>query len=298
MNVINPSRWGYEDKIVESGGTTARRIMVKEQYRTPCWQVPLDTTVVVTHGAVWLSHGNAVEAPAKPVLSGMWIQENDRIHLEKGTLYQLTGVRDSVVHEYSYGYHIRGEELVLNQVMPGEHIEEDEFRDILLSYIRTTTESGGVIDISEAGEIAESLASDGRLIGMCNGCFDLIHPGHAELLLQAKQRCEVLFVGLNTDSSVRRAKGDGRPFIEEEGRAIMLSSMRFVDHVVMNDSLTCVEVVKAIKPDVYITTPDCSECAEAKATLAIGGRVEVIDPFHGWSTTKISNEILEAHSPR
>lgn len=295
---MHPYRWGFEEFIVDRPEASARRIMVKEQFRTPLWQVSRDTSLVVGQGAVWLEQrapddlGRYGDPDA--VMSGMWCQENDRIHLDKASQFRLTGVTDAIVYEYSYGCREVGDDDELKSLDHGRDVPDEDFRDLLLSYVRATTESGGVIDISEAGEVAEALARNGRLIGMCNGCFDMIHPGHAELLLQAKQRCEVLFVALNTDSSVRKSKGEGRPFISEDGRAIMLSSMKFVDHVVMNDSPTCVDAVKAIKPDIYVTTPDCVECAEAKAALAIGGRVEVVDPLPGWSTTRISNQILEA----
>jgi rfaE bifunctional protein nucleotidyltransferase chain/domain len=282
---MNLRRWGYESPIINEAELSVRKIMVKEQYRTPLWRASRDVVLVVTEGAVQMEHG---EHPKSLPVS--WGNEDGKFVLEKGDWYRFTGVRDSILYEHAYGE----EDEIEGAVGEGSLLDEEDFRDLLLSYVLSTMDTGEVLEISDAGEVADALARKGRLVGVCNGCFDMLHPGHAELLLQAKQRCDSLFVVMNTDSSVSKLKGESRPIISEEGRAIMLSCMRFVDHVVMNESLTCVEAVKAIKPDVYVTTPSGVEGPEAKATLALGGRVEVIDPLPRWSTTNLVNKVLEA----
>ena len=82
-----------------------------------------------------------------------------------------------------------------------------------------------------------------------NGCFDILHRGHVEYLAKAADMGDVLVVGLNTDASVRRLKGEGRPINNQEARALVLASLSFVDAVVLFDEDTPLELIKAVRPD-------------------------------------------------
>jgi D-beta-D-heptose 7-phosphate kinase/D-beta-D-heptose 1-phosphate adenosyltransferase len=118
-----------------------------------------------------------------------------------------------------------------------------------------------------------------RRLVLTNGCFDLLHAGHIDLLQKARGMGDLLVVGLNSDKSVRRVKGPGRPLVGEEDRAIMLSELRCVDAVVIYDQLTPRTLVKAIHPTVLVKGADY-----AKGTVigrreieSWGGRVELVE---------------------
>ncbi|MCU0370465.1 MAG: D-glycero-beta-D-manno-heptose 1-phosphate adenylyltransferase [Bacteroidales bacterium] len=122
-----------------------------------------------------------------------------------------------------------------------------------------------------------------------NGCFDILHRGHIEYLSQARDNGNVLVIGLNSDASVRRIKGKGRPVQDEMTRALVLASLRFVDAVVLFDEDTPYELIKSIQPDVLVKGGDYTEETIVGADLvrANGGEVVVIPLVEGYSTSRI-----------
>jgi D-beta-D-heptose 7-phosphate kinase/D-beta-D-heptose 1-phosphate adenosyltransferase len=127
----------------------------------------------------------------------------------------------------------------------------------------------------------------GLRIGFTNGCFDLLHAGHISLIRQARAACDRLIVGLNTDASVKRLKGEGRPVNGEHARAVVLASLADVDAVTLFGEDTPVELIKAIKPDVLVKGADYSEATVVGADIVkgYGGRVVLADLTPGFSTT-------------
>jgi D-beta-D-heptose 7-phosphate kinase / D-beta-D-heptose 1-phosphate adenosyltransferase len=117
-----------------------------------------------------------------------------------------------------------------------------------------------IVPIDRAEELAVELRRQGKRIIFTNGCFDLLHPGHLAYLRQARELGDVLIVGLNTDASIKRLKGEDRPINPEEARAVMLSALRFVDHVVLFGNLeeedTPTELIRRIQPDMLIKGGD------------------------------------------
>ena len=124
-----------------------------------------------------------------------------------------------------------------------------------------------------------------------NGCFDILHRGHIEYLSQARDNGDVLIIGLNSDASVRRIKGEGRPVLDEMSRALVLASLRFVDGVVLFDEDTPFELIKLVQPDVLVKGGDYTEKTIIGADIvkANGGQVVVIPLVEGYSTSKILN---------
>jgi rfaE bifunctional protein nucleotidyltransferase chain/domain len=124
-----------------------------------------------------------------------------------------------------------------------------------------------------------------------NGCFDILHRGHTEYLSQARDKGDVLIIGLNTDASVRRIKGESRPVQDQESRALLLASLRFVDAVVFFDEDTPQELIRAIKPDVLVKGGDYTEENIVGADIVKGGGGEVvtIPIVEGYSTSSILN---------
>ena len=133
----------------------------------------------------------------------------------------------------------------------------------------------------------------GKTVAFTNGIFDIIHQGHVFSLSQAAKEADFLIVGLNSDASTKRLKGNSRPINDEQSRAIVVSALLMVDAVVFFEEDTPLELIKAIMPDVLIKGGDYSveQVAGAKEVMANGGRV-VINPIkEGHSTTSIIKKI-------
>lgn len=129
--------------------------------------------------------------------------------------------------------------------------------------------------------------AQGLKIVFTNGCFDLLHRGHVEYLAKASDKGDVLVVGLNTDASVRRLKGESRPINDEVARATVLASLSCVDAVVLFDEDTPYELIKAVRPDVLVKGADYKpeEIVGYDVVTAYGGKVETVDLVEGYSTT-------------
>jgi D-beta-D-heptose 7-phosphate kinase/D-beta-D-heptose 1-phosphate adenosyltransferase len=130
-------------------------------------------------------------------------------------------------------------------------------------------------------------------IGFTNGCFDILHAGHVSYLEQAKNKVDFLIVGLNSDSSVRKLKGNGRPIINESDRARVLCSLEAVDAVIIFNQSTPIDLIKNIKPHLLIKGNDYSEnqVVGHKEIKKWGGKVELIPLLEGRSSSKIIKKI-------
>ena len=134
-----------------------------------------------------------------------------------------------------------------------------------------------------------------RRLVFTNGCFELLHPGHVEYLTQARALGDVLVVGLNSDASVRRLKGAGRPLVEEADRAAVLAGLRSVDAVTLFDEDTPLELISALLPDVLVKGGDydLDEIVGREAVERAGGEVRVLPFVEGYSTTEIMTRLKE-----
>lgn len=133
----------------------------------------------------------------------------------------------------------------------------------------------------------------GLSVGFTNGCFDLLHPGHAAMLAGARRECDRLIVGLNTDASVRRLKGPTRPVQDQTSRARMLASLACVDAVTLFDEDTPLELIRAVAPDMLAKGGDYTldTVVGAEVVTATGGRVVLVPLERGRSTTDIIRRI-------
>ena len=127
----------------------------------------------------------------------------------------------------------------------------------------------------------------GFSVGFTNGCFDLLHPGHVSLLRQARGQCDRLVVGLNSDSSVKRLKGEDRPVQGEAARAAVLASLSAVDAVVLFSEDTPLQLIEALTPDVLVKGADyrIEDVVGREVVEAAGGRVHLAELEPGHSTT-------------
>lgn len=135
-----------------------------------------------------------------------------------------------------------------------------------------------------------------KTIVFTNGVFDILHQGHIFSLSQAAREGDILIVGLNADTSVKRLKGETRPFNSQDARAILLASLQIVDAVVMFETDTPLELIKLIMPDVLVKGGDYTveQVAGSKEVLAGGGRVIINPILEGYSTTNMINRLKES----
>ncbi len=131
--------------------------------------------------------------------------------------------------------------------------------------------------------------SQGKRIVFTNGCFDILHRGHLDLIAKAADYGNVLVVGLNTDASVRRLKGPERPVTSEQDRLFQTASLLCVDAVCSFDEDTPEELIKTINPDVLVKGGDYNidTIVGAKHVTSYGGKVEIIPIVEGYSTSSL-----------
>ena len=131
-------------------------------------------------------------------------------------------------------------------------------------------------------------AGGGRLV-LTNGCFDLLHVGHVRYLQAARRLGDFLVVGVNSDASVRRLKGSGRPLVPADERAEVVAALGCVDAVVVFDSPTAAPLVAALRPEIYVKGADYTEATlpEARVVRAYGGTVTLLPTVPGASTTAL-----------
>jgi len=146
----------------------------------------------------------------------------------------------------------------------------------------------------EIAPIAKGLKSEGMKLVFTNGCFDILHLGHVRYLREAKKLGDILIVGVNTDKSVAALKGPARPYVSELERAEILASLECVDYVILFGELRPDNLIKAVEPNLHVKGGDynVNDLPEKKLVEALGGKVVVIPPIKGRSTTNIVAKIL------
>jgi D-beta-D-heptose 7-phosphate kinase / D-beta-D-heptose 1-phosphate adenosyltransferase len=164
-----------------------------------------------------------------------------------------------------------------------------ELRHRILPAASLAPEDKIVFDWSVLHERLAQWRRQGRRIGFTNGCFDLLHRGHIRLLVQARAACDVLIVGLNSDDSTRRLKGDGRPINPAESRAEVLAALEAVDLVVVFEQDTPLELIELVRPNALIKGADYKREEVVGRTFveAAGGQLILIELVPGHSTTAI-----------
>lgn len=154
-----------------------------------------------------------------------------------------------------------------------------------------------IVDRQQAAKIVQQWQTNGDKVVFTNGCFDLVHRGHVEYMAIAANLGQRLVLGLNTDASVKRLKGELRPLVDEQSRAILLSAFEFIDLIVLFDEDTPYELIKAVQPDILVKGSDYKpeSIVGYDIVTARGGKVETIDFVEGFSTTKLVERIIATH---
>lgn len=142
-------------------------------------------------------------------------------------------------------------------------------------------------------EVRETLRVEGRTLVFTNGCFDILHAGHVDYLSFARKQGDALIVGLNSDASVKRNKGEDRPINNEDDRAYVLAALEAVDYVVIFDDDEPAPLIADIIPDILVKGEDWAHYVSGREIVeANGGRVVLARLVEGRSTTSVIDRIL------
>jgi D-beta-D-heptose 7-phosphate kinase/D-beta-D-heptose 1-phosphate adenosyltransferase len=165
-------------------------------------------------------------------------------------------------------------------------VSADELVEAVLT-AHTVEFEGKVATVQRMVDEVTRWRAQGLTVGFTNGCFDILHKGHVAYLAQARTWCDRLIVGVNSDASVRRLKGDGRPVNDLESRALVLAGLRSVDLVAPFDDDTPIRLIEAARPDVLIKGADYTEDQVVGGDLvkSWGGTVRLAEIVDGYSTT-------------
>lgn len=148
-----------------------------------------------------------------------------------------------------------------------------------------------VMTLAQAAEWRKTLREQGKKLAVTNGCFDILHRGHAEYLQAARNTADALLVLVNADSSIQELKGPTRPICKEQDRAFLLACLEFIDAVVIFDSKRCDQELSVIQPDVYVKGGDYTieklDPAERSVLLNCGAEFRFIPFVPGYSTTAV-----------
>ena len=150
-----------------------------------------------------------------------------------------------------------------------------------------------IVDLDKFLQIRKDLKGLGKKLVFSNGCFDIVHLGHIDYLQKARNLGDFLVLGLNSDQSVRKLKGENRPVIDELSRSRLMASMEFIDAVILFEELTPESLINAILPDILVKGEDykIENIVGAKIVMENGGEVKTIKLVDGYSTSKIIDQI-------
>lgn len=155
-----------------------------------------------------------------------------------------------------------------------------------------------ILSWDELKENLDALRKEGKKIVFTNGCFDILHVGHARYLNEARSAGDVLVVALNSDSSVRGLKGDKRPINPEADRAYVMASLTAVDFVVLFSESTPLNLIKYLKPDILVKGGDWrpEDIVGGIEVKQWGGKVLVMAETEGASSTNMIDKIIDVYS--
>ncbi len=139
----------------------------------------------------------------------------------------------------------------------------------------------------------ENLRNKGHKLVFTNGCFDIIHAGHIDYLYFSRLQGDALVVGLNSDNSIKKNKGDTRPFVPQDERALVLAALEMVDYVVIFDSDEPEPLIEKLIPDILVKGEDWAHYVSGREVVeANGGKVVLAPMVTGLSTTNIAEKII------
>jgi rfaE bifunctional protein nucleotidyltransferase chain/domain len=154
-----------------------------------------------------------------------------------------------------------------------------------------------ITDLATALQRIAGWKAAGEKIVFTNGCFDILHLGHVDYLEKARGLADRLVLGLNTDASIRRLKGEGRPVVSEYARGRVMAALWCVDVVILFEDNTPIRLIEAVKPDILVKGDDYTfeNIIGADFVISTGGKVQTIPLVKGYSTTHIITKIKQSY---
>ncbi|MCE5300068.1 MAG: adenylyltransferase/cytidyltransferase family protein [Spirochaetia bacterium] len=149
----------------------------------------------------------------------------------------------------------------------------------------------------EMARIIAGLKKQGKTVAFANGCFDVLHVGHVRFLQGAKAKADVLVLGLNSDSSVRKLKGEGRPLINQRERAEILSAFEFVDYLVIFNEMTVDKTLRILRPTYHCKGTDYTKDTVPEKEIAkkLGIKIAIVGDAKNHSTRDVIKTIVEKY---
>lgn len=202
-------------------------------------------------------------------------------------LAAATGARVPLVDGMRMANHAAG--IVVSKMGTATVTREELIGSLSAEHTSPAVNDGRFVSWEEAVALRWAWANERLTVGLANGCFDLLHPGHISLVRQAATSCDRLIMALNSDASVRRLKGPLRPVQDEQARAAVIGALKGVSAVVVFDQDTPLELIEALQPDVLVKGSDYTEdqVVGGDVVKARGGRVLLVDLAPGHSTTNL-----------
>ena len=149
-----------------------------------------------------------------------------------------------------------------------------------------------IITLKQAEDIVTKLKENKKIIGFTNGCFDCCHLGHLNSFMQAKKLCDILIVAVNSDASIKRYKGESRPFQDEKTRALLLASLEFIDYVIVFEEDSPLHIVDKLKPDVVAKEGyPLDKWPEGRLAISYGGKAITLNRLEGYSTSNLVSKM-------
>lgn len=211
-------------------------------------------------------------------------------------VFDVTGAGDTVLATLGYalsiGLNIQDAVYLANQaaaVVVGKVGSATASLIEIEEYARSVNKDEIESKIKTVDEMVEILKGDKQKVVFTNGCFDILHVGHVKYLAKAKKLGKILILGLNSDESIKRIKGEGRPINSQQNRAIVLSALESVDYIVIFNEDTPYEIIKKIKPDILVKGGDYAGKEVVGSDLV--KEIVLIDFEDGFSTTNLINKI-------
>ena len=234
-------------------------------------------------------------------------RENKTIKSTAKEVYDVTGAGDTVVSVFTLSFlafnswedSVRIADLAAGIVvgkLGTAHVTQKELLENFNNSKEKTVEK--IISRVDLPFVVSIHKQNVKKIAFTNGCFDLFHRGHLHLLKEAKKFGDILIVGINSDRSTRRLKGKERPFISQSDRARIIAELDCVDHVVIFDEDTPLELIKEIKPDVLIKGSDYTvdQIVGKDIVESYGGKVRIVKLIVGYSTSMLVNKVKKFQS--
>lgn len=161
---------------------------------------------------------------------------------------------------------------------------------------RSINPGNKILDRKLVAGLCDTWRLDGLTIAFTNGCFDLLHPGHIHVITEAAGQADKLVLGLNSDESVRKLKGKGRPIQNEASRAIVIAALEAVDAVVIFNEETPLQLIKELKPNFIVKGGDykADEIVGGEFVKKLGGEVIIVNILPGHSTTSLQEKASDS----